>query len=323
MRKVIYALVLLASPAMAQPITQPVTQPQACAVSIARAPEDVRAVVEAWVRSEPQCNVALEVRIVPTEGGLYLLAQDERGGVRERVVPDAQSAGVLVASWIADDNAPQPPPPPPITAAPSLEPAPAPAYANESVSPPGMSPISISVKAPAPVVRSKWLSAGLMFPTADGVDPGIRAELDIWRRGAWRIGAAGSIGETRTDLYSTSGWGDLTTTDIKTMAYLTRTSTFGRWHLRPSIGAGVMYSNGGAQLDNYAQYYSLDGTFATVEASLLLSREFGKRWAAYTGPLATVVSQTFETTSSSSSYPMSISRGDIDIVLFTGVQRRL
>ena len=321
MRNVIYAMLLFAaSPATAQPITAP----HACTVTIARAPDDVRAVVEAWVRSEPQCNVALEVRIVPTEGGLYLLAQDERGGVRERVVPDAQSAGVLVASWIADDNAPQPPPPPPVAAAPSLEPAPAPVYVNESVSPPGLSPISASVTAtPAPVVRSKWLTAGLMIPTSNGVEPGVRAEIDLWRRGAWRIGAAGSIGQSVTDLYSSTGWGDVRTTDMKAMAYLSRTSSFGRWHLRPSIGAGVMYSDGAAQLDNYSQYYALDGTFATVEASLMLSREIGKRWAAYTGPLATVVSQTFETTSYSSSYPMSIARSDIDIVLFTGVQRRL
>src|SRR5690606_15193316 len=105
MRNVIYLAVLLAASSAA---AQSVEEARTCQVTIARAPDDVREVVEAWVRSEPQCSKALEVRIVPTEGGLYLLAQDEQGRIRDRVVPDAETAGVLVASWIADDHAPAP-----------------------------------------------------------------------------------------------------------------------------------------------------------------------------------------------------------------------
>src|SRR4051812_33596116 len=85
-------------------VAQPIVAPEPCSVSIARAPDDVRAEIDHWVRAEPRCNASLEVRVVPTDGGYYLFARDNRGRVRERVVPDARSAGVLVASWVADDT---------------------------------------------------------------------------------------------------------------------------------------------------------------------------------------------------------------------------
>src|SRR5262245_60783497 len=85
-------------------------QPGVCHVSIVRAPDAVREVVEGWVRAEPRCTGELEVRIVPTDGGYYLFARDGQGRIRERTVPDPQSAGVLVASWAADDALPMAPP---------------------------------------------------------------------------------------------------------------------------------------------------------------------------------------------------------------------
>ena len=88
--------------------------PGPCQVTIVRAPEDVRLEIESWVAREPACRVALGVRAIPTEGGLYLLARDSTGRLHERLVPDAQAAGVLVASWIADDTLePTPLPPSP------------------------------------------------------------------------------------------------------------------------------------------------------------------------------------------------------------------
>src|SRR3954468_13716948 len=64
----------------------------ACEVTV-HASEDVRAIVEAWVQTEPRCGAALEVTIVAGDGGLMLTADDARGGRRVRVVPDAQTAG--------------------------------------------------------------------------------------------------------------------------------------------------------------------------------------------------------------------------------------
>jgi hypothetical protein len=75
----------------------------ACEVTV-RASDEIRAIVEMWVQTEPRCGAALEVTIVPAEGGLVLTADDARGGRRVRLVPDAQTAGVLIASWAADDR---------------------------------------------------------------------------------------------------------------------------------------------------------------------------------------------------------------------------
>ena len=96
MRNTALVLALLASsaPALAQP----------CDLVIARAPDAVRTEIERWVAAEPRCGRGLEVRVIETPEGLYLFARDDRGFTRERVVPDATTAGALVASWIADDS---------------------------------------------------------------------------------------------------------------------------------------------------------------------------------------------------------------------------
>ncbi|HEX5063057.1 MAG TPA: hypothetical protein VFV99_26965 [Kofleriaceae bacterium] len=317
MRSVIYAVVLLvASSATAQPVTEP----KACQVTIARAPDDVRAVVETWVQSEPQCSVALEVRIVPTEGGLYLLAQDEHGRIRERIVPDAQTAGVLVASWIADDNAPPVVLPPPAPVIPVAQPAAA-IETNESVTPPGLAPVSLTATASRPVRRSKWLTAAVMLPIGEGAGQGVRADIDVFRRGRWYAGLAASLGAGEMPLMSSSGTGFIHTKDYKGAIYMARPSQFGRWELRPTVGVGVMHTQGLAY--DGSSFYSLDGTFTTLEASVLLSRELGNSWAIYGGPLATVINQRYEVSVSYQDFPVSLSRGNIDLVMLTGVRHRL
>ncbi|MGE0550581.1 MAG: hypothetical protein AB7O24_03245 [Kofleriaceae bacterium] len=78
------SLVLSGSSAVAQP-DAPATP---CSVTIARAPDDVRAVIEAWVSNEPHCGPSLELRVVPTDDGYYLFARTGEGRIYERVVPD-------------------------------------------------------------------------------------------------------------------------------------------------------------------------------------------------------------------------------------------
>jgi hypothetical protein len=70
-------------------------------------------------------------------------------------------------------------------------------------------------------------------------------------------------------------------------------------------------------------FYPIVGTFPTAEASLLLSRDVGKSWALYGGPLATAYAQTYESYASSSVGSMQITRGDIDLALFAGLRHRL
>lgn len=315
MRKLICAAVLLAAiPASAQSIP--------CQVTIARAPDDVRQVVEGWVKSEAQCSISLEVRIVPTEGGYYLLAEDERGRVRERIVPDAQTAGVLVASWIADDNAPAdslpPPPPAPVV-------APATTSLGESVSPPGLAPVSLTATAPAaPARRSHWLTLGALLPIVDAAGSGLRAEADVWRRGAWTVGAGASLAQSQMTLWSSQGTGDLTARDVKGIVYLARASQLGRWQIRPAVGAGLMHSDGLA-FDGATAFYTVEGWFPTAEGSVMISRELGKQWAAYASPLATIIAQEFTSTQvgASTPYPMTIQRSYMDFALFAGVRHRL
>jgi hypothetical protein len=312
-RNIVVAALLVATPAAAQPVTQP----KACQVTIVRAPDEVRSVIETWVKSEVQCSVALEVRVVPTEGGLYLLAQDEQGRVRERIVPDAQTAGVLVASWIADDNAPPPPmqPPPP----PAIEPV----ITGESLTPPGLAPISVTATAPPPLRRtSKWLTVGGLLPFSESSGAGLRIEADILRRGKWMFGAALSGANSEGGLQSQAGYGTISTEDYKVMAYVARPSQFGKWQLRPALGLGMLYTTGLAY-DGASMFYPLEGAFVTAEASFMVSRDFGTNWAAYTGPLATVIAQEFESYSSAAPYSMSITRGYVDLAMFAGVRRRL
>jgi hypothetical protein len=106
------AVLFMAGRSAAQPAPPESRDPGPCEVTIVRAPDDVRREIENWVAREPACRIALDVRVIPTEGGLYLMARDSTGRLRERLVPDAQAAGVLVASWVADD-ALEPTPPPP------------------------------------------------------------------------------------------------------------------------------------------------------------------------------------------------------------------
>ncbi len=79
-----------------------------CHVQISSAPEDVATEIQEWVASEPRCAREIDVRVERGAFGLHIIAIDSSGHRRERVVPDAQSAAVLVVSWMADDSADEP-----------------------------------------------------------------------------------------------------------------------------------------------------------------------------------------------------------------------
>jgi hypothetical protein len=321
MRITVLALVLAALPAAAQPVLRPTE----CSVTIARAPDDVRAVVDAWVRSEPRCSIALEVRIVPSEGGLYLLATDERGGIRERLVPDAQTAGVLIASWIADDSATQPQPEPaPAPPAPPVLPARR-LNLDDRLAPPGLAPVLNKRVARR---HSKWLTVGGMAPLAPNPTMGLRGELDLWTlRGGLSIGMGASYSVSTMTMVGGTMSGDLEAQDGKWIANIAHTSQLGRWQLRPSLGAGLIYTDAMLQLHDlsggWLDAQRVGGVAPVVEVSVLVTRELGKKWAVYTGPLATLVSQDFEFQMTGSSYTSTAMRNALDLVLFAGVRHRL
>lgn len=283
MRRVIYLALLLATPAAAQPVTSPA----ACQVTIAYAPDEAREVIEDWLRGEASCSTTLEVRVVPTDGGLYLFARDEHGRVRERIVPDAQSAAVLVASWMADDSRPAAPPPPELPrheVRPRVD-APPPRSTGELIDGgPGES---------ARASGGHWLALG---PQLVGRGYGLRAELDLHSWGRWTIGvsAAGIDGNGTAmyvNRYNLPMMTQMEIIDATGLAFVTRRLDLGGWQLRPSAAVGFSYTRTSiAMVDDTdpwnPYYYTIDdaGIVPTAELALRLGHRLWGSWQIDAGP---------------------------------------
>jgi hypothetical protein len=218
-------LVLLASaPVAAAP----------CSVTVVRAPDDVREVVDHWVSAEPRCATTLEVRIVPSGEGLFVIARDDRGRVHDRMVPDAQTAGVLIASWAADDDVGLPP-----VVAPSADP---------------------DVPAPStPFARARrehrWLRAGSFVPLATAMlgagyqridkdtATGARGSVGLWTRGGWTLDATLAVqGSTPFPGYNRPSDGLLSLFYADAIANLGYVLRVDRFSLTPSLGLGGRYA---------------------------------------------------------------------------------
>lgn len=282
-RAFVIACGLAAAPAAAQPVTRP----DACGATIAYAPDDVRAVIEDWLRGEPSCSSTLEVRVVPTDGGLYLFARDEHGRVRERVVPDAQSAAVLVASWMADDSRPAPPPPLDL---PRHEPP-----AHVEAPPPRLTsePVDGGPSEAPRTSAGHWLALGpMLVPHGRG----LRAELDLHSWRAWTIGvsasAAGMDGLAMyIDRYNQPMTTSMDIVDATGLASLTRRIDVGGWQLRPSAAIGFTYTRTSIAMVDDADpwnpyYYSIDddGLAPTAELALRIGHRLGNSWQIDAGP---------------------------------------
>ena len=295
----------MAAPAAAQPVTQPST----CEVTISRAPDEVREAIEAWVKAEPRCSTTLDVRVVTTEGGFYLFARDSAGRIRERIVPDAQSAGVLVASWVADDLIAATPPPP----------APMPPSATPVVAPPGDAPAVVAT-AQAPRTSNRWLTLGATVEV-EGHSAGVRGELDLLQRGKWTLGAilAGSYSELAfgPELFAS---GRLEVVDIAVLAALSRTSSFGKWNMRLSVAAGLLRTRVTGDIEG--EPMDASAFTPTAEASIVFSREFLDGWAFAAGPIVTMPAQEYTVMDDSGSEVRFARRG-LDVMAFGGLRRRL
>jgi hypothetical protein len=278
-----------------------------CRVEIVRAPEEVRPLIEDWVKAETRCGPPLRVRILATEGGYYVLAQDASGRVRERLVPDAQTAAVLIASWVADDGAavdPEEPVPAPIVA-PVAEPDPVvapPAAAPTPVAPAPsiMAPGMVETIAPAPTAgkavekRRTFGIAGL----ADPVGGGMRLELDLKQTGPrWKGLVLGIAGGWWHHEESFSGSWDMQLSDLSVLgqaAYDLRRGNFG---FRASVGVGVAMTHG--QLFDASSSSMETVTAATPTGEGVLSGGYwvSSRWQLRGGVSINVMPQNLQSAS--------------------------
>jgi len=273
MRHAIIAIVLaLAGTAAAQPVLGRDT----CQVTFVRAPDDVRLAIERWVAAEPTCTGAIELRVIPTDGGLYLVAQRPDGRIHERMVPDADAAGVLVASWVADAWTAAPP------AAQPSEPV-----ARHERAPVVPRAIDVRQVSAEPPRRARWLSVAGMLDLGSPGGGGVRAELDgvRWK---WLVaGLSASVSNMDVTILGATEDGTMNTWDARVVPYVAAAFSGERWELRAVLGYGYNWSR--ADIVAYGPWdgrmqASSSGSGAVVEASLILSRRFGRGWAFATGP---------------------------------------
>jgi hypothetical protein len=252
----------------AQPAARPkITERRPCAVTIVRAPDAVRREIERWIAQEPACRVALDVRVIPTDGGLYLLARDSAGLLHERLVPDAQAAGVLVASWVADDVLEVPSPPPSAVHAPELEPVSAPEPALVRALPP-----------PAPSEPTRW-GLGLMVFPGDVSGPRVQGALDVVHRGglAAELILAGAYSSYEKYMAHRR-------IDSRALLGLSYTAGAGAWRVRLRGAVGGVWSHAIQTWDTP----SGDWFAIPFEGSVTLSFHMSHTWSVGVAPIVTV-----------------------------------
>jgi hypothetical protein len=228
-----------------------------CAVDVVRAPEDVREVVEHWVSAEAQCAASLEVRIVATKDGLYVVARDRGGRVHDRVVPDAQTAGVLIASWAADTSVAGVTPVVPVPAAPA---AVVPTAIIAMARPSSSDELNEEVQAderPAPHAMEANERRWIRLAMIDGVGSamlsldqdvghtlasrGVRGSVGVWTRGPWTIDVSLDYVNSTPLMLGTWPGGWLSVRELDAFANLGYTQRHRWWSVTPSLGLGARY----------------------------------------------------------------------------------
>lgn len=264
------AVALTSTLAHAQPVTRPSDLP--CRARVIEAPEPVRAEIERWVRSEPRCERELDVRVTRVAGGFHLVATDNEGRVRERVIPDAQSAAVLVVSWMADDaidDGPAPVSPGLLAPVPVVPRLPVQKLELDSGSP------ALRRRAPlAPSRRHRWLGLG-----ASGGDEsiGVHAQLDLFAIGAWTLGIAGGWQTGERDLEMDDA--DVAVGDATLFAAYTW--SLGRVDVRAQLGLGAALEATSMMGDDVS-------VLPKGQAGAFLRVRVGEPWGLLGGPLVDV-----------------------------------
>jgi hypothetical protein len=285
------ALLMAVTPAAADEAPAE-AEPAECGIRIHRAPDDARVAIAAELARDPAaCREVLDVWIVPSQGGLYVQSRDSYGRVRERVVPDAATAAILLLSWVEIDTveplwrSPEPTPAPEAEAEVVAE-APAP-----SVSAPGVVAPTPMVAERAPTetggIRARAAGASAVVELmASGLDgSGYRGDLELGkRRGlAWTISAGVMMLDGYTQMNGPlDPFGTHETIRTSGEIVVTATKRLGtrRFALVPGLGVGLHLSRHEAFTDTGIGNPSYDWSGRSVgprlEGSFLVSvRTFG------------------------------------------------
>jgi hypothetical protein len=308
---ILIAVVSLAGRAAAQPADPPtLIEAHPCAVTIVRAPDDVRREIEDWVSREVSCRISLDVRAIPTDGGLYLLARESTGKLHERLVPDGQAAGVLVASWIANDSLEALPPPP--SAPPVPPPAvlvPAPPFVVPPTdlilrAPPGCSTLACRL----PRQATTW-GFGVTVLPKENSGARLRADFDLLRSGAFAAGLvlAGAYG-TRDNMNYYYGIGTQHRADGRALAGLSWTLQQGPWSARVQAATGMVWSH--VFKDEDQGVYAANWAAYTFEGSLLFSYHVSDHWSVGLAPIGTLYSSVLRNDENAS-----LGEGDLGLLM--------
>lgn len=210
-------------PSVAAPAPLPGTEPveparpippgYACGVHVLRAPAELAPAIEARLAALSACGRRLDVWIVRAQDGLYVIARDELGRVRERVVPDAEVASALIASWVEIDAAT------PLTGAANIQPSPA--SSGRFVAPPA-SELAAPLAPPAPeldrvpAVRAAasaddptvGLTVFAGFTSGGMTTGGALIDHDLWRHEGLSVAAMAVLTRDVASSYYIVRWDD-------------------------------------------------------------------------------------------------------------------
>jgi hypothetical protein len=306
---VLITMASLAGSAVAQPADPPpLVEAHPCTVTIVRAPDDVRREIEDWVHREVACRISLDVRAIPTDGGLYLLARESTGKLHERLVPDAQAAGVLVASWVANDSLEALPPPPahPARVLPVLIPA------VPLVAPPA----DLMLRAPAQCTtlacrgprRTATWGFGVTVLPGENSGSRLRIDFDVMRSGGFAAGVvvAGALGtEDRMDY---PYFARQRRVDGRALGGLSWTVSQGAWSARVQAAVGAVWSH--IFKDRDQAIFAQDWAGFALETSILFGYRVSDEWSVGVAPVGTLYGAEW-----SADEDASLGRGDLGVLL--------
>jgi hypothetical protein len=288
---VLIAMVSLAGSAAAQPADPPtLVEAHPCTVTIVRAPDDVRREIEDWVHREVACRISLDVRVIPTDGGLYLLARESTGKLHERLVPDGQAAGVLVASWVANDSLEPLPPPPPAAPVPVLIPA-APFMPPTELILRGAPGACTTLACRGPRRSASWGLGVTVLPT-DNSGARVRLDFDVVRTGGFAAGlvlaGASGRGDSMSYYYDVTYGARSNRVDGRALGAMSWTLSHSAWSARAQAAVGAVWSH--IFKDEGAGIYARNWAGMALEASILVGYHVSEEWSVGVAPVLTAYS---------------------------------